>query len=137
MLANARMPRSQKFRPYHRSRRQKQTFFQKILAPIKIKLALPSPTKPKIPPPPLKEEFYGHGFFPAERTHFSAHKIGAAISGPRVADTNFTDTRIIPIFSRGDTQKRPRQTKPKKGQFMNFSQGLSGTKVQCESCSFS
>ena len=34
-------------------------------------------------------------------------------------------------------QKWPRQTKPKKGQFMNFSQGRSGTKVQCESCLFS
>ena len=34
-------------------------------------------------------------------------------------------------------QKSPRQTKPKKGQFMNFSQGHSGTKVQCESCLFS
>ena len=31
-------------------------------------------------------------------------------------------------------QERPRQTKPKKGQFMNFSQGHSGTKVQYESC---
>ena len=31
-------------------------------------------------------------------------------------------------------QEWPRQTKPKKGQFMNFSQGHSGTKVQCESC---
>ena len=30
-------------------------------------------------------------------------------------------------------QEWPRQTKPKKGQFMNFSQGHSGTKVQCES----
>ena len=27
-------------------------------------------------------------------------------------------------------QERPRQTKPKKGQFMNFSQGHSGTKVR-------
>ena len=34
-------------------------------------------------------------------------------------------------------QESPRQTKPKKGQFMNFSQGHSGTKVQCESCLFS
>ena len=34
-------------------------------------------------------------------------------------------------------QEWPRQTKPKKGQFMNFSQGHSGTKVQCESCLFS
>ena len=28
-------------------------------------------------------------------------------------------------------QEWPRQTKPKKGQFMNFSQGHSGTKVRC------
>ena len=28
-------------------------------------------------------------------------------------------------------QEWPQQTKPKKGQFMNFSQGHSGTKVQC------
>ena len=34
-------------------------------------------------------------------------------------------------------QEWPRQTKPKKGQFMNLSQGHSGTKVQCESCLFS
>ena len=35
------------------------------------------------------------------------------------------------------SQEWPRQTKPKKGQFMNFSQGRSGTKIQCESCLFS
>ena len=40
-------------------------------------------------------------------------------------------------FSKLDIQEWPRQTKPKKGQFMNFSQGHSGTKVQCESCLFS
>ena len=34
-------------------------------------------------------------------------------------------------------QEWPRQTKPKKGQFMNFSQGHFGTEVQCESCLFS
>ena len=34
-------------------------------------------------------------------------------------------------------QEWPRQTKPKKGQFMNFSQGHSRTKIQCESCLFS
>ena len=37
----------------------------------------------------------------------------------------------------GENQESPQQTKPKKGQFMNFSQGHSGTKVQCESCLFS
>ena len=35
------------------------------------------------------------------------------------------------------SQEWPRQTKPKKGQFMNFLQGHFGTKVQCESCLFS
>ena len=46
---------------------------------------------------PLKEEVYGHGGFPAEKNaiFLGAHKIGAAISGPRIADTNFTDTRIF------------------------------------------
>ena len=39
---------------------------------------------------------------------------------------------FLPTFS----QEWPQQTKPKKGQFMNFSQGHSGTKVQCESCLF-
>ena len=34
-------------------------------------------------------------------------------------------------------QESPPQTKPKKGQLMNFTQGHSGTKVQCESCLFS
>ena len=34
-------------------------------------------------------------------------------------------------------QESPWQTKPKKGQFMNFSEGRSGTKVRCESCLFS
>ena len=33
-----------------------------------------------------------NAFFPG------VHKIGAPISGPRIADTNFTDTRIFLIF---------------------------------------
>ena len=37
----------------------------------------------------------------------------------------------------GENQEWPRQTKPKIAQFMNFSQGRSGTKIQCESCLFS
>ena len=39
--------------------------------------------------------------------------------------------------ARGSYQEWPRETKPKKGQFMNSSQGHSGTKVQCESRLFS
>ena len=31
----------------------------------------------------------------------------------------------------------PQQTKPKKGQFMNLSQGHSESKIQCEACLFS
>ena len=43
----------------------------------------------------------------------------------------------ISVFSLAEvSQEWPRQTKPKKGQFMNFSQGHSGTKVQCESCTW-
>ena len=38
--------------------------------------------------------------------------------------------------SGGMDQQSPRQTKPKKGQFMNFSQAHSGTKIRCESCLF-
>ena len=66
---------------------------RKIRAPIKIKSALP-PSPPK--PPPKKGEFYGHGFSCRENAFFpGVHKIGAAISGPRITDTNFTDTRIF------------------------------------------
>ena len=45
--------------------------------------------------------------FPAESGFFrGVHKIGAAISGPRIADTNFTDTRI---FLMGSTAFRRRR----------------------------
>ena len=42
---------------------------RKILAPIKIKSALPPPQKKK-PNTPLNREFYGHGGFPAEWMQF-------------------------------------------------------------------
>ena len=71
-------------------------FIRKILAPIKIKSAIPPP--PPTPPPqknPKRRNFMDM-VFPAERTHFpGAHKIGSAISGPGLADTNITDTRIF------------------------------------------
>ena len=38
------------------------------------------------------------GFLQKERILPGAHKIGAGISGPRIADTNFTDTRIFLIL---------------------------------------
>ena len=66
--------------------------FRKIPAPLKIKSALPPSPNPKYPPP-LHKAFYGHGGFPAEI--LGAHQIGAAISGPRIAHKNFTDTRIF------------------------------------------
>ena len=52
----------------------------------------PRTHKNKIGTPPQKKTLKGDGdgFFPAERTHFpGAHKIGAAISGPRIADKQF------------------------------------------------
>ena len=70
---------------------------RKIRAPIKIKSVLPPPPKkaPKYPPPEY-EEFYGHGIFlQKERIFPGVHKIDAPISGPRIADENFTDTRIF------------------------------------------
>ena len=72
--------------------------FRKIRAPIKIKSALPPPKNPKYPPPPKTRNFMDM-VFPAERTLFfpGVHKIGAAISDPRIADTNFTDMGIFLI----------------------------------------
>ena len=61
---------------------------RKILAPIKIKSAPP--------PPPKKRGILRTWFFlQKERIFPGVHKIGAAISGPRIADTNFTDTGIF------------------------------------------
>ena len=39
--------------------------------------------------------------------------------------------------TKGSPRIRSGPGKPKKGQFMNFSRGRSGTKVRCESCLFS
>ena len=47
-------------------------------------------------PPPLKRGISRTWFFlQKERIFPGVHKIGAPISGPRIADTNFTDTRIF------------------------------------------
>ena len=73
-----------------------ESFLRRIRAPIKIKSAL-SPPPPKTPP--QNAEFYGPGFSCRKNAFFpGVHKIGAAIAGPRIADTNFTDTRIFRGF---------------------------------------
>ena len=75
---------------------------RKIRAPIKIKSALP-------PPPPQKKTqkrgiLRTWFFLQKERIFPGVHKIGAPISGARIADTNFTDTRIfLKIHAQYDT----------------------------------
>ena len=74
------------------------TQIRKILAPIKIKSALPPPP-PNSPPPPLKRGILWTWRFSCRKNAFflGVHKIGAPISAPRIADKNFTDTRIFLI----------------------------------------
>ena len=62
--------------------------------------------------------------------------LGANLSDQVPGGPNLTLTLTL-NSNQEFSQEWPRQTKPKKGQFMNFSQGRSGTKVQCESCLFS
>ena len=61
----------------------------------KNKIGTPPPPKPKIPPPLKRGILWTQVFLQKERIFPGVHKIGAAISGPRIADTNFTDTRIF------------------------------------------
>ena len=78
--------------------------FRKIPAPIKIKSALPRPPQTQNTPPQKTRNFMDMEVFLQKNAEvLGAHKIGAAISGPRIADTNFTDTRIfliIQVFER-------------------------------------
>ena len=69
---------------------------RRIPAPIKVKSALPPPIQNN-PPRPKMRNFMDIGFLQKERIFPGAHKIGAAISGPRISDTNFTGTRIFLI----------------------------------------
>ena len=69
----------------------------KIPTPIKIKLALPPLLKKPRTPPPLKGGIlWAWGFSSRKNQKMpGAHKIGAAISGPRITGGNFMDTRIF------------------------------------------
>ena len=69
----------------------------------KNKIGTPPPQSPKYPP--LKRGILWTWLFLQNRRFFpGVHKIGAAISGPRIADKNFTDTRIF--LTKGRFRKR-------------------------------
>ena len=55
----------------------------------------PPPPNPNYPPPWNAVFLWTQVFLQKERIFPGVHKIGAAISGPRIADTNFMDTRIF------------------------------------------
>ena len=79
-------------------------FSEKIPVPIKIKSA-PPPLQTQNTPPPKRGILWTWRFSCRNNGEIlGAHKIGAAISGPRIADTNFTDTRILLRF--GDFRER-------------------------------
>ena len=78
---------------------------RKIRVPIKIKSALPPPPKNPKYPPPKRGIWWTWVYLQKERIFPGVHKIGAPISGPRIADTNFTDTRI---FLKEDSRERQR-----------------------------
>ena len=71
-------------------------FIGKIPTPIKIKLALPPPSK-KNRKPPLKGGILWALWFSCRKNQKmpGAQKIGAAISGPRIAGGNLMDTTIV------------------------------------------
>ena len=70
---------------------------REIPAPIKIKSALPPPQKkPRIPPPLKRGILWTRRFSCRKKAKTpGAHKIGTPISGPRIADKYFTDTRMF------------------------------------------
>ena len=72
----------------------------KIPTPIKIKLALPPPPPKKTQNPPLKGGIlWAWGFSSRKNPKMpGAHKIGAAISGPRITGGNFMDTTLFLIL---------------------------------------
>ena len=81
-------------------------FCQKNPRAHKNKIGTPPPPKPKNTPPKKRGILWTWRFSCRKNTEIlGAHQIGTAISGPRIADTNFTDTRIfliLELFSRGN-----------------------------------
>ena len=73
------------------------TISQKNPRAHKNKIGTPPPKKKnQNTPPPKTRSFMDMGFFlQKERIFPGVHKIDAPISGPRIADKNFTDTRIF------------------------------------------
>ena len=84
----------------------------------KNKIGTPPPKKTQNTRPPLERGILLTWLFPAERTHFpGAYKIGAAISGPRIADKK--------LYGHGDfSDSQPRyvlvlrKTIKRQGQFL-------------------
>ena len=78
------------------SRDKCQSITQKNPRAHKNKIGTPSPKKTQIPPPPKTRNFVDMGFLlQKERICPGVHKIDAPISGPRIADKNFTGTRVF------------------------------------------
>ena len=84
----------------------KTTLFQKILAPIKIKSALPPPPKPKIPPPPKRRNFMDMAFSCRTDAFFQASiKLAQPFPAPKFKDfSDFCQPQRDP--------RKPRQLKP-------------------------
>ena len=83
-------------------------YFQKNPRAHKNKIGTsPPPTQnPKYPPPPKRGILWKKCVFSCRKNAFfpGVHKIGAANSGPRIADKNFTDTRIFLTFAAAKRQ---------------------------------
>ena len=71
------------------------SIYQKNPRAHKNKIGTPPPPPPKTPPQKKGGILRTWVFLQQERIFPGVHKIGAVISGPRIADTNFTDTKRI------------------------------------------